>query len=152
TIVGAIGIADGGIADGQQHVLVAARRARRRRRCASASTHKEAAMQFHDVDVKTQFKKMRELVPDVYRAFLEFDQKAFKDGAIPGKTKELIALGIAQITQCPWCIDAHTKKAATAGASDAEIAETTFVAMAMAAGAAWSHGGLALQCLQEHKG
>jgi hypothetical protein len=23
--------------------------------------------------------------------------------------------------------------------------------MAMAAGAAWSHGGLALQCLQEHK-
>ena len=85
------------------------------------------------------------------RAFLEFDQKAFKDGAIPGKTKELIALGIAQITQCPWCIDAHTKKAATAGASDAEIAETTFVAMAMAAGAAWSHGGLALQCLQEHK-
>jgi AhpD family alkylhydroperoxidase len=113
---------------------------------------KEAGMQFHGVDVKTQFKKMRELVPDVYRAFLEFDQKAFKDGAIPAKTKELIALGIAQVTQCPWCIDAHTKKAATAGASDAEIAETTFVAMAMAAGAAWSHGGLALQCLQEHKG
>jgi AhpD family alkylhydroperoxidase len=99
-------------------------------------------MQFHDVDVKTQFKKMRELVPEAYRAFLEFDQKAFKDGAIPAKTKELIALGIAQITQCPWCIDAHTKKAAVAGASDAEIAETTFVAMAMAAGAAWSHGGL----------
>lgn len=56
-----------------------------------------------------------------YRAFLEFDQKTFKDGAIPGRTKELIALGIAQITQCPWCIDAHTKKAALAGAADAEI-------------------------------
>jgi hypothetical protein len=25
------------------------------------------------------------------------------------------------------------------------------VAMAMAAGAAWSHGGLVLQCLQEHR-
>ena len=50
------------------------------------------------------------------------------------------------------CIQAHTKKAATAGSSDAEIAETIFVAMAMAAGAAWSHGGLVLQCLQEHKG
>jgi len=103
-------------------------------------------MQFHSVDARTQFKKMRELVPESYRAFLEFDQKAFKDGAIPAKTKELIALGIAQITQCPWCIDAHM-----AGASDAEIAETTFVAMAMAAGAAWSHGGLALQSLQEHQ-
>ena len=108
-------------------------------------------MDFHGLDVGAQFKKMRELVPESFRAFLDFDKQAFKDGAIPAKTKELIALGIAQITQCPWCIQAHTKKAATAGASDAEIAETTFVAMAMAAGAAWSHGGLALQCLQEHK-
>ena len=109
-------------------------------------------MEFHGVDGKTQFKRMRELAPDAFRAFLEFDQKAFKDGAVPAKTKELIALGIAHITQCPWCIDAHTKKASTAGASDEEIAETTFVAMAMAAGAAWSHGGLSLQALQEHKG
>ena len=108
-------------------------------------------MEFHHVDVKTQFRKMRELAPEAYRAFLDFDQKAFKDGAIPGKMKELMALAIAQITQCPWCIQAHTKKAVVAGAADAEIAETTFVAMAMAAGAAWSHGGLALQCLQEHK-
>ncbi len=82
-------------------------------------------MEFHGVDAKTQFKRMRELAPEAYKAFLEFDAKAFKDGVIPGKTKELIALGIAP--------------------------ETTFVAMAMAAGAAWSHGGLALQCLQEHK-
>ena len=109
-------------------------------------------MEFHGLDVATQFKRMRELVPETYRAFLDFDKLAFKDGAIPNKTKELIALGIAQITQCPWCIQVHTKKAATAGAADAEIAETIFVAMAMAAGAAWSHGGLVLQCLQEHKG
>ena len=109
-------------------------------------------MDFHGVEVGKQFKRMRELVPEADRSCLEFDQKAFKDGAIPAKTKELIALGIAHVTQCPWCIDAHTKKATAAGASDAEIAETTFVAMAMAAGAAWSHGGLALQCLQEHRG
>ena len=109
-------------------------------------------MVFHGVDVRKQFKRMRELAPEAYRAFLEFDGKAFAEGAMPVKTKELIALGIAQITQCPWCIQAHTKKASVAGASDEEIAETTFVAMAMAAGAAWSHGGLALQCLQEHKG
>ena len=91
-------------------------------------------MQFHDVDVRTQFKRMRELAPETYKAFLEFDQKAFKDGAIPAKTKELIALGIAQVTQCPWCIDAHTRKALAAGATDAEIAEVIFVSMALAAG------------------
>ena len=109
-------------------------------------------MTFHGVDVRRQFKRMRELAPEAYRAFLDFDGKAFAPGALDGKTKELIALGIAQITQCPWCIDAHTKKASTAGCTDEEIGEVIFVAMAMASGAAWSHGGLALQCLAEHKG
>src|SRR5437867_362736 len=108
-------------------------------------------MVFHGVDVRTQFKRMKELVPEAYRSFLEFDKKAFADGALPSKTKELIGLGIAHITQCPWCLDAHTKKALSAGATDAEIAEVIFVAMAMAAGAAFSHGGLALQCVQEHR-
>ncbi len=108
-------------------------------------------MEFHGVDVKTVFKRMRELAPEAYRAWLDFDRKAFADGALPLKTKELIALGIAHITQCPWCIDAHVKRCATAGASDQEIGEVIFVAMAMASGAAWSHGGLALQCLGEHQ-
>ena len=107
-------------------------------------------MVFHGVDVHKQFKRMRELAPEAYSAFLEFDGKVFKDGALPVKTKELIALGVAQITQCPWCIDAHVARAAKAGATDQEIGEVIFVAMAMAAGAAWSHGGLALQCLEEH--
>ena len=108
-------------------------------------------MAFHGVDTSKQFKRMRELTPEAYRAFLDFDGKAFAEGALPVKTKELIALGVAHITQCPWCIDAHTKRAAKAGASDQEIGEVIFVAMAMAAGAAWSHGGLALQCLDEHR-
>jgi AhpD family alkylhydroperoxidase len=106
-------------------------------------------MVFHGVDVHKQFKRMRELAPEVYSAFLEFDGKVFRDGALPMKTKELIALGVAQITQCPWCIDAHARRARKAGASDEEIGEVIFVSMAMAAGAAWSHGGLTLQCLDE---
>jgi AhpD family alkylhydroperoxidase len=109
-------------------------------------------MVFHGVDVKKQFKRMRELAPDAYRAFLEFDAKAFADGAVPLKTKELVALGIAHITQCAWCIQAHAARARRAGATDAEVGEVIFVSMAMAAGAAWSHGGLTLQCLDEHPG
>lgn len=106
-------------------------------------------MAFHGVETPKQFKRMRALVPDMYGSWLEFDGKVFADGTLPAKTKELIALGIAHITQCPWCIDAHVKRAAKAGASEREIGEVIFVAMAMAAGAAWSHGGLALQCLPE---
>ncbi len=108
-------------------------------------------MTFHGVNAAKQFKHMRELAPDAYRAFLEFDRTAFADGALPLKTKELIALAIAHVTQCPWCIDAHAGRALKAGATDAEIGEVTFVAMAMAAGAAWSHGGLTLQCVEGHR-
>jgi AhpD family alkylhydroperoxidase len=109
-------------------------------------------MEFHGVDVRKQFKRMRELAPETYRAFLEFEATVWKDGALPAKTKELMALAVAQVTQCPWCIDAHSKRAVKAGATDAEIGETIFVAMALAAGAAWSHGGLTLQCVEEHRG
>ena len=109
-------------------------------------------MTFHGVDVRRQFKHMRELAPDAYRAFLEFDGKAFAPGALDAKTKELIAVGIANITQCPWCIDAHTARATKAGASEKELGEVIFVSMAMAAGAAWAHGGLTLQCVEEHAG
>ena len=107
-------------------------------------------MEYHGVDIPKQFKRMRELAPETYRAFLEFDGKAFAAGAVPVKTKELVAVGIAHLTQCPWCIDAHTARAMKAGATEVELAEVVFVAMAMAAGAAWSHGGLTLQAHEAH--
>ena len=108
-------------------------------------------MEFHGVDVSTQFKRMRELVPEAYRAFLEFDQKAFKDGALPGKTKELMAITAAHVTQCPWCIEAHVARAKEKGCTDNEIAEAVFVAAAMRAGAAFSHGAIAMAVADEHK-
>ena len=97
-------------------------------------------MEFHGVDVKTQFKRMRELAPEAYRAFLEFDQKAFKDGAIPTKYKELMALAIGLTTQCPYCLLIHKDAAAKAGATPEEISETVFIAAALRAGAAVTHG------------
>lgn len=109
-------------------------------------------MTFHGVDTRRQFKRMRELAPDAYRAFLDFDRKAFAAGALDVKTKELIAVGIAHITQCPWCIDVHVGRATKAGATEQELGEVIFVSMAMAAGAAWAHGGLTLQCRESHAG
>src|ERR1700758_4155931 len=73
-------------------------------------------------------------------AFKNFDQAAFADGAIPKKYKELMAIAVALTTQCPYCIEVHRKAAVAAGASDAELAETVFVATALRAGAALTHG------------
>ena len=85
--------------------------------------------------------------PDILEAFVAFDNAVFAEEgrAIPLKFRELIALGVAFTTQCSFCIDAHTKGAVKAGATDAEIAETAWVASALRAGGAFTHGRMALQ-------
>ncbi len=103
---------------------------------------------YHSDDLK-RLRKLRELKPDTFNAFVEFDRKAFEDGALPLKVKELIAVATAHITQCPYCIDVHTKRAKKAGASEVEIAEAIFIAMALRAGGSWAHSAIAMHALEE---
>jgi AhpD family alkylhydroperoxidase len=86
-----------------------------------------------------KMKTLKELAPDGMTAFVAFDQAAMKDGAIPKKYKELMALAVAFTTQCPYCIEVHAKAARAAGCSDAEIAESGVVAAALRAGGAITH-------------
>ena len=44
-------------------------------------------------------------------------------GALDGKTKQLIALGVAAQIPCAYCVFAHTKAAKAAGATEAQIKE-----------------------------
>jgi AhpD family alkylhydroperoxidase len=84
--------------------------------------------------------RLGELAPAAWEGFLAFDKAAMADGAIPAKTKELIAIAVAVTTQCPYCIDVHTKRAKKAGCSEAELAEAVLVAAALRAGGAVTHG------------
>ena len=87
----------------------------------------------------SKVKEMNSLAPAVMKAFWEFDKLAVAEGAIPVKYKELIAIGVALTTQCPYCISIHTGKARKAGATDAEIVEAGMVAASLRAGAAVTH-------------
>jgi len=78
--------------------------------------------------------------PEAMRAFVAFDKLALAAGAIPEKYKELMAIAVALTTQCPYCIEIHSKKAREVGASEPEIAETVLVAAALRAGGAITHG------------
>ncbi len=93
--------------------------------------------------------KLMELKKDLFQSFFAFDQKVFEEGALPVKTKELIAVGAAHITRCPYCIEGHVKKAKKAGASDEEIAEAIFVGIAMSAGASVAHSCIAMDSLNK---
>jgi len=104
---------------------------------------------FYHADDMKKLRKLRELKPDLFKSFVDFDSKVFEEGALSVKMKELIAVGTAHITQCPYCIDAHTKRAKRAGATDAEIAESIFVAMALRAGGSWAHSAIAMKALEE---
>jgi AhpD family alkylhydroperoxidase len=84
--------------------------------------------------------KFKELAPEAWKGFVEFDRAALADGAIPARTKELIAIAVAMTTQCPYCIEIHVDKAKKAGCTEAEIAEAVMVAAALRAGAAITHG------------
>jgi AhpD family alkylhydroperoxidase len=67
------------------------------------------------------------------------------DGAIPPKYRELIALGVALTTQCQFCLASHTATLKKLGASADEVAETVFIASALRAGAAYTHGMVAMR-------
>jgi AhpD family alkylhydroperoxidase len=92
----------------------------------------------------TKIKKMNELAPEVMQAFWAFDKLAVAEGAIPVKYKELIAVGVAVTTQCPYCIEIHAANARKAGATEAELTEATIVAAALRAGGAVTHATHAL--------
>jgi AhpD family alkylhydroperoxidase len=96
----------------------------------------------------------KEHTPDILAAFATFDAAVFapEGRAIPLKYRELIALAVSITTQCAYCIDAHSKSAAKAGADEAELAEAAWVATAIRAGGGYAHGRLAfkLSGLHEH--
>jgi AhpD family alkylhydroperoxidase len=94
----------------------------------------------YDMNNVKKLKKFGELAPDAWQGFVAFDKAVMADGAIPARTKELMAVAVALTTQCPYCIEIHTKKAKAAGCSEAELAETVMVAAALRAGGAITHG------------
>ncbi len=93
--------------------------------------------------------KLFELKPEVMRAFSDFDSKVFTEGALSTKVKELIAVAVAHVTQCPYCIAAHTSRAKKAGASLEELVEAVLVAAALRAGAALAHSCITIEAAEQ---
>lgn len=95
-------------------------------------------------------RKRKELAPGPLAAFKAFSASVFADGALPAKTKQLIAVAVAHVTQCPYCIRGHTAAALKSGATTQEIMEAIWVSAEMRAGAAYAHSALALETMEAH--
>ncbi|HEU4578138.1 MAG TPA: carboxymuconolactone decarboxylase family protein [Polyangiaceae bacterium] len=93
-------------------------------------------------------RRRQELAPETEQAFRAFSKQVFSDGALNTKTKQIIAVAVAHVTQCPYCIQGHTKAALRAGASPEELMEAIWVAAEMRAGGAYAHANIALAAMQ----
>ena len=93
--------------------------------------------------------KRRELSPDTEAAFQAFSQTVFADGALSAKIKQIIAVAVAHVTQCPYCIKGHTKAALRHGATEKELIEAIWVAAEMRAGGAYAHSVLAIEEMEK---
>ncbi|MHA7287732.1 carboxymuconolactone decarboxylase family protein [Arthrobacter sp. MDT3-44] len=84
-------------------------------------------------------------------AFFAFDKAVFskKTGGLDLLVRELIAVGVAVTTQCPFCIEDHSKRAVAAGASTADVAEAVMVAAALRAGGGVTHGWKAMRSIAD---
>ncbi|WP_299364615.1 carboxymuconolactone decarboxylase family protein [uncultured Paracoccus sp.] len=89
------------------------------------------------------------LAPEADKAFRAFTKAVFAEGALDTRTKQLIAVAVAHVTQCPWCIEGHVKAARREGASAEQIMEAIWVAAEMRAGAAFAHSVKALDLLKD---
>jgi AhpD family alkylhydroperoxidase len=105
---------------------------------------------YHDANDAKLMREMRKLAPDDFNAWLGLNNAVGREnGAIPKKYRELIAVAVAVTAQCPYCIEAHAKAAKAAGATREELVEAAFVSAALKAGAAATHGAMALKLFDQ---
>jgi len=91
----------------------------------------------------------KELAPETFAAWREFSKSVFAEGALPARTKQLIAVAVAHVTQCPYCIRGHSREATRLGVTQQELMEAIWVAAEMRAGGAYAHSLVALDAVAE---
>lgn len=77
--------------------------------------------------------RMNEMISGLHHQginrFFNLDHRAYQDGALDGKTKELLGLTASMVLRCNDCIDYHMIQCVDAGWSDEEITDALNVAL-----------------------
>lgn len=64
-----------------------------------------------------------------FNKFFALDNKAYIDGALPAKTKELMGLATSMVLRCNDCVLYHIDRSIEEGATEQELYETFNVAL-----------------------
>ena len=88
-------------------------------------------------DVLEEFRAYRERMNDrileednlEIRRFFALDDRAYRDGALPSRTKELLGLVASMVLRCDDCITYHLVRCREEGWTDEELFEAFGVAL-----------------------
>lgn len=90
--------------------------------------------QYYDPQDLADFTNVTEDAQEQGEAFFEYYTKATQAGVLTEREKTLIALAVASVRHCPYCIDVYTNKCLSLGVSREEMMEAMHVGAAMSAG------------------
>lgn len=85
------------------------------------------------------FPNIGEVAPEQGKKFFEYYAAATSAGRLTEREKSLIALAVATVRHCPYCIDAYTNKCLSLGMDEDEMMEAIHVGAAMVAGDTLAH-------------
>jgi len=89
---------------------------------------------FDPADLKN-FGNITEFQKNLGDKFFDWYGEVFKEGALTEREKALIALAVAHVLQCPYCVDAYSSTCLEKGADEEQMMEAIHVAAAIASGA-----------------
>jgi alkylhydroperoxidase/carboxymuconolactone decarboxylase family protein len=85
------------------------------------------------------FPNIGEFAADEAKKFFDYYAQATSPGKLTEREKALIALVVATVRHCPYCIDAYTNKCLSLGVDNDEMMEAVHVGAAMVAGDVLAH-------------
>jgi len=108
-------------------------------------------------DTLEEFRKYREKMNQKILAsgnvqiqrFFNLDNRAYEQGALPAKTKELLGLVASMVLRCDDCITYHVVRCVEEGVADPEFFEAFNVALIVGGSITIPHLRRAVECLEE---
>jgi AhpD family alkylhydroperoxidase len=85
------------------------------------------------------------------KRFYSLDSQAYREGALPCKTKELLGLVASFVLRCDDCIKYHIIRCFEEGVSDQELEEALFIGLVVGGTITIPHQRRAIQAWHELK-
>lgn len=96
-----------------------------------------------------KFGNIVEFQEELGKKFFDYYGAVFAEGALTQREKSLIALAVAHVVQCPYCIDAYTTDSLEKGATEEMMMEAVHVGAAIRGGSSLVHSTMMMNKAKE---